>query len=119
MRSFKRSDRLSEQILRDISSMMEYVLGDQLSSLVTFTHVKLSSDLKYATVYYSYFGNKETPESVQQFLERAKSKIRHDLGQKLKIRRIPELTFKFDPSIEEGIRIEQLLSEIKSNDNSK
>ena len=119
MRSFKRSDRLSGQILRDISSLMEHDLGDKLSSLVTFTHVKLSSDLRYATVFYSYLGNKETPESVQQFLERAKNKLRHDLGRKLNVRRVPELTFKYDPSIEEGIRIEQLLNEIKSDDQSE
>ena len=119
MRSFKRSDRLSGQILKDVSSLMEHDMGDKLSSMITFTHVKLSSDLRYATIYYSYLGNKETPESVQQFLERAKSKLRYNLGRKLNIRRVPELTFKFDPSIEEGIRIEQLLSEIKTDDQSE
>ena len=115
MRQFKRSTRLAEQVLRDLSNLMENELADQVSGMVTFTHVRLSDDLRYATVYYSVLGKDDDREATAEYFEREKKHIRHLIGRNLHIRHIPELTFRFDPSIEEGIRIEQLLNEIKSN----
>ncbi|MBW1720141.1 MAG: 30S ribosome-binding factor RbfA [Deltaproteobacteria bacterium] len=115
MRQFKRSVRLGEQMLRDISSLMLNELADHLPGLVTFTHVRVSDDLRYATVYYSFLGKASDREVVAGYLAHERKHIQHLIGRNLQIRRIPELTFKFDPSIEEGIRIEQLLNEIKSN----
>jgi ribosome-binding factor A len=84
-------------------------------AMITFTHVRLTDDLRYATVYYSCLGKEKEQELVAGFLEREKKKIRQLVGRNLRLRHIPELTFKFDPSIEEGIRIEQLLNEIKTD----
>ena len=115
MRQFKRSTRLAEQILRDLSRLMENELADLGSGMVTFTHVRVSGDLRYATAYYSVLGKENDRHVIADYLEREKKHIRHLLGSALHIRYIPELTFKYDPSVEEGIRIEQLLNEIKSN----
>jgi len=83
--------------------------------MVTFTHVKVSDDLRYATVYYSCLGEEKERNSVKNFLEHEKKKIRFLVGKNLKIHHIPEFSFKFDSSIEEGIRIEKLLNEIKAD----
>jgi ribosome-binding factor A len=115
MRQFKRSDRLSEQILRDISNVVETDFKDEVPGLVTFTHVRLSNDLRYATVYYSVLGSEDVRESTRLFLERTKKRIRQMVGTNLHVRRIPEFTFKYDKSIEQGIKIERLLNEIKSD----
>jgi ribosome-binding factor A len=115
MRQFKRADRLAEQILRDLSRLMENELAELGAGMVTFTHVKLSDDFRYATVYYSVLGKENDRHVIADYLEREKKHIRHILGRNLRLRHIPELTFKYDSSIEEGIRIEQLLNEIKSN----
>jgi ribosome-binding factor A len=56
MRQFKRSQRLSEQMLRDISLLLERELSEYARGLVTFTQVRLTDDLRYAKVYYSYLG---------------------------------------------------------------
>ena len=114
MRQFKRSVRIGEQILRDISGFMETDLRSQSPSMVTFTHVKVSDDLRYATVYYSCLGDEDARDRTADFLEREKKHLRALLGSNMQIRRVPELTFKFDSSLAEGIRIEQLLNEIKS-----
>ena len=115
MRQFKRADRLSEQILRDISNLVENELPVRPPAMVTFTHVRLSNDLFYATVFYSVLGSDENRESAKQYFEQNKKQIRQLLGGKLTTRRVPELTFKYDSSIEYGLKIEQLLNEIKSD----
>ena len=100
-------------MLRDISQLVQTELADSAPSLITFTHVKLTDDLRYATVYYSCLGDKESQDRTAGFLEREKKKIRHLVGRNLQLRHIPEFTFKFDRSIEDGIKIEKLLDEIK------
>ena len=114
MKQFRRSSRLGGQILRDISTLMEVELAERLSGLVTFTSVRLTDDLKYATIYYSVLGEEESRVKVADYFERRKKRIRHLVGKNLRMRYIPEFKFKYDPSIEEGMRIEQLLNEIKN-----
>ena len=115
MRQFKRSERVGEQILRVISKIMETELAESAPGMVTFTRVQMSADLRYATVYYSFLGSEKGQKSVDGFMERQSKRIRRQLGSKIRIRHIPELRFEFDPSVQEGARIEQLLNEIKSN----
>ncbi len=112
MKSFKRSDRVSGQILRDLSLYLDNELSEKIHGMVTFTHVKLSNDLRYATVYYSFLGDEDKRESVHNFLEQKTKIMRAYLSKIMNIRNIPELTMKFDVTIEEGIKIERLLNEI-------
>ena len=114
MRQFKRSQRLGEQIHRDISALLERELAELGPGMVTFTRVKLSDDLRHARVYYSYLGTPDDRDRVGEYLSKERRRIGHLVGRNLRIRNIPELDFKFDPSVEEGIRIERLLNEIKS-----
>jgi ribosome-binding factor A len=117
MKQYDRSTRLGEQILRDISELMDVELKEQLPGLVTFTFVKLTRDLRYATVYYSFLGSKKDRTRIDEYFQRERRRIRALVGRGLRLRHIPEFSFKFDPSIEEGMRIEQLLNEIKYDDN--
>jgi len=115
VRQFKRSDRVGELILRVISETMETELAESAPGMVTFTRVQMSGDLRYATVYYSFLGSEKGQKSVDGFLERQAKRIRKRVGSNIRIRHIPELRFKFDPSVREGARIEQLLNEINSD----
>lgn len=112
MRQFRRSDRLGAQMLKDISSLVDTEFADRLPAMVTFTHVRLTNDLRYATVYYSCMGDDQGREAVAQSLDRNKNKIRRLVAKNLHVRHVPELTFKFDPSVAEGVKIERLLNEI-------
>jgi len=115
MKQYKRSVRIGEQILRELSVTVGGTLVDRFAGLVTFTRVHVTDDLRYATVYYSYLGNESDKQSVDNFLRREAGKIRSQVGGPLRIRHIPEFKFKFDSSIEAGLRIEQLLNEIKDD----
>ncbi len=115
MKQYKRSTRIGEQILRELSSLFVREYTGRSPSMVTFTHVKVSDDLRYATVYFSCMGSPEEQQTTSEYLEAEKKKIRQKVGQSLQLRFVPEFAFKFDHSVEEGIRIEQLLNEIKSD----
>lgn len=116
MREFKRSDRLNEQIRRLVAEVLEQELVEFSAGMVTFTAVELSRDLRYAQVYYSFLGSDVDKVAVEGFLQRERRRIRSLVGKGLHIRHIPELTFKFDPSVESGMKIERLFNEIKRSD---
>jgi ribosome-binding factor A len=101
------------QIQRDISRLLEQELAEHVPGMVTFTHVKLSDDLRNARVYFSYLGDDDNRARVEEYLMRERKRIRSQVGRNLRVRQIPEIDFKFDPSVEHGLRIEQLLEEIK------
>lgn len=115
MKQYKRSVRIGEQILRSLPEALGDVLQERFAGLVTFTRVRVTDDLRYCTVYYSYLGKESVRESVDEFLRREAGRVRKAVGGPLSIRHIPEFKFQFDPSVEEGMRIEQLLNEIKND----
>ena len=115
MKQFKRSDRLAEQIRRVVSTVLEFELAELGHGMVTFTSVRMTDKLRQAKVYYSFLGTDEKRELIDGYLFAKRGRIRSKVGKELHIRHIPELEFEFDPSVEEGMRIEQLLNEIKDN----
>ena len=115
MKTFSRTDRVKAQMIRDISEYFDTELADKIKGLITITYVKLSKDLRYAIVFFSYLGEEANRQSVYSFLDRHKNHVRAYLAKVMKIRHVPEISFKFDPSIEEGLRIEQLLNEINND----
>jgi ribosome-binding factor A len=120
MRQFKRADRLRSQILRDVQNLLDEECALQLKEMVTFTDVEVSADLKYATVFYSALGGEEAKRRTAAYLSKIRNRVRSDLGKLLRIKNTPEIRFRFDPSIERGMRIEQLLNEIsKENEERK
>lgn len=112
MRQYKRADRLSGQILRDISLLFESGMQPPIPGMLTFTRVDLTTDLRYAKVYYSCFGTDEERAQLAEFFLREAPHIRARIGKGLRVRHIPEFRFVFDKSIEDSIRIEKLLNEL-------
>ena len=116
MRQFKRSDRLRSQILRDVQVMLEHECTARLQGLVTFTDVEISADLKYATIFYSVLGDDEAKQRASAHLTRIRKRVQSQLGALLRLKKTPEIKFEFDPSIERGMRIEQILNELSRKD---
>jgi ribosome-binding factor A len=116
MRQFKRSDRLRSQILRDVQVMLEHECTARLQGMVTFTDVEISADLKYATIFYSVLGDDEAKQRASAHLTRIRKRVQSQLGALLRLKKTPEIKFEFDPSIERGMRIEQILNELSRKD---
>ncbi len=87
-------------------------MADPGLATVTITAVKLTADLQNASVYYRVYLD-ENKEEVRMALRRANGFLRHKLAQTLEIRRVPELRFFYDESVEHGARIEELLGQIR------
>jgi ribosome-binding factor A len=86
---------------------------------VTLTAVRLTGDRSIAKVYYSVLGDQDQAENSQKALTRASGFLRSQLAQRLSLRRIPELRFYLDGSIEEGNKIEELFSKIREEEASR
>ena len=107
-----RIDKISEEVKREIGRIIQREIKDpRLPEMVSVTHVKVTKDLKYATVYISVLGDDEKKEKAILALKSAAGFIRHELGQNLLLRALPELIFKLDDSIEHGFYIAKLIEE--------
>ncbi|MFB3895004.1 MAG: 30S ribosome-binding factor RbfA [bacterium] len=111
-----RVERAQATIAQEISLIVLNEVKDPRVERVTITGVKLSKDLRNATVYFSVLGEKEEVEQAQLGLEKASGYIRHQLGEKVRLRYIPELLFRFDESITRAARITELLEQVKQEE---
>lgn len=107
-----RIDKISEEVKREIGRIIQQEIKDpRLPDMVSVTHVKVTKDLKYATVHVSVLGDDEKKKKAILALRSAAGFIRHELGQNLLLRALPELIFKLDDSIEHGFYISKLIDE--------
>ena len=104
-----RRDRVQETMRTELSEIIKRDLKDPRLGFVTITDVELSNDMSHAKVFVSIYGSEEEKRLSMQALESAKGFIRTNLGQRVRLRIVPELVFKEDNSIERGIRILELI----------
>ncbi len=115
----RRVDRIEEQLRMEISEIIEREISDPRVGLTTVTRVKVTSDLRNARVFVTTLGSEEDRKKTVQGLKSAAGYVRRSLSKRLHhLKRIPEIVFEYDESVEEEIRIEQLFDEIKSNPES-
>ena len=107
-----KTERLANVLSKEISSILMLEVKDQDIKFVTITNVDLSSDLSYAKVYCTVLED-EKKDKILKDLNNAKGFIRSELiKRKIEMRKIPELTFIYDESIEYGNKIEKIIKEI-------
>jgi len=107
-----RVSRVAERIKQEMSEILQRELKDPRIGFVTVTGVDVTNDLSQATVYLSVLGGDAQKEATLAALGKARGFIRTEIGRRIQLRHVPELTFKFDSSIEYGSRIERLLDEL-------
>jgi ribosome-binding factor A len=114
MYPYKRSQRLGEVILAEISDLIAREIKDPRIGFVTFTRVEMSDDLRYAKVFVSVMGSAPEKTRTLQGLSSATGYIRRHLGRALQLRYTPEITFLIDESLEHGAKIAQLLRQLQT-----
>ena len=127
-RRYPRMARVNEVVREAIGDELER-LSDPRLGLVTVTGVDVSADLRQATVYYSALGRSdkrgtgvvpglepEQRESTRAALQAAAPHIRASLGRQVRLKYTPELTFREDPSIAAGDRIESIIRDLHRDD---
>ena len=109
-----RIERVNNLIRQELSELLKRQVKDpRLGCFVTVTAVSTSADLKYAKIFVSRICNEEEKQETLTALTGASHFFRSELTKRLKLRRIPELSFQWDDSIERGAHLLQLIDEIR------
>ncbi len=104
-----RSNRIAEQMKKELGDIITRKIKDPRVGFVTVTDVDVTGDLQQATVYISSLGNDRERKETLKALVKASGFIRTEIGNRIRLRRTPEITFEFDSSIEYGNKIDALL----------
>jgi ribosome-binding factor A len=108
----KRAVRVGDQILKEIAVLLLERVKDPRVRAVTVTGIRLSDDLKLARVYYSVLGDEKEIKRAQSGLDRAKGFIKREIGMRMALRYIPQITFVHDPTLESASRMDRFFKEM-------
>ncbi len=114
MATSRRVSRVAELIKREVSQMLIHDIKDDRvgSGLVSVTDVVVSGDLQHAKIFVSVYGSEEAKIETMAGLKSATGFVRTELGQRVRLRRTPEVIFQEDPSIERGTKVLSLLNQL-------
>ncbi len=117
MANSRRVSRVSASIKREVSQMLLNGIKDDRvgSGMVSITDIDLSGDLQHATIFVSIYGTEEAKIETMEGLKASTAFVRRELGNRIRLRRTPEIIFKEDTSLERGDRMLHLLNEISQN----
>ena len=108
-----RPDRVGDQIRQELSELLARgVVHDPGIGFITLTRVQVTADLQIARVYYTTMGDPSARKDTAKALKRATPFFRRHVGERLQLRRVPELEFRFDESVAHQDRIEQILRDL-------
>jgi ribosome-binding factor A len=113
----ERMRRVNEAIRESLAEAVGE-LKDPRIGFVTITAVKTSTDLRQARVYVSVLGNERKREKTIAGLQSAHGVLQAKLADELRMKRTPQLTFEYDPTVEQGMRMSQLIDELAPDDNN-
>ena len=108
--------RLSEEIKRVVGRIVAMELKDPRVGIACVVAVDLSADLGYAKIYVRILGDEEETQSAMKGLRNATGHIRSELGERTRLKYIPEISFHLDETAEHAERIEELLRRIHDHE---
>ena len=112
-----RPDRVGDEIRRELSELLSRgQVHDPGIGFITLTRVQVSADLQMARVFYTSLGDAQALRDTARALERATPFLRRQIGERMRLRRVPELAFRFDESITHQDRIEQILQDLHKDE---
>ncbi|HTO75623.1 MAG TPA: 30S ribosome-binding factor RbfA [Thermoanaerobaculia bacterium] len=114
MPASRRPQRVALLVREELSRLVLMVAHDPDLRRVTITDVEMPGDLRSARIYFSCLGTEAERELAKAALNRAAGYLRREVTQRCGLRYAPELTFRFDETLERGARIEELLAKVKS-----
>jgi len=117
-KDFTRTQRLGEQIRRELSVLVQNEVKDPRVSMVSFTAIKLSRDLSHATVYCTLMNKDDKTETIQA-LNRASGFLRKKLAAEINARIVPALKFVYDESLDRGTHLTELINAARKDDADK
>ena len=114
-----RTERLAEQIRQEASAVLAREVHDPGVGFVTLTKVRVTPDLQVARIYFTTLGDSAARAQTERALARVAPFLRRQLADRLRLRRVPDVSFVFDQSVAHQARVEELLLEIHQQDASR
>ncbi|MDD4939342.1 MAG: 30S ribosome-binding factor RbfA [Candidatus Omnitrophica bacterium] len=108
-----RQEKVSEALKQEISSIIQSELKDPRLGFITITRVEITHDLRYAKVFFSVLGQEEDYKKTKEALDSGLGFIRRLIAQRIRLRFVPEISFKEDRSAEYSVQIQKALDEVK------
>jgi len=116
-REYARTDRVGQQIQKEIATILMREIKDPRLSMTTVSSVEVTRDLAYAKIFVTFFNdNKEEIKSSLEVLTEAEGYIRSLLAKRLRARIMPHLRFVYDNSMSEGVRLSALVDKAVASD---
>ena len=108
-------------MIRDLASVLEEDLKDRPPHMITFTRSEISRDLRFAKVYFSVLGGEDEVSACLEFLKRHAGVIKKIIGNKMRLKHIPDIRYVYDKAGDNVLRIGEILNKIKieSDDNDE
>ena len=115
MNNNRRIEKVSSLLKKEISLILMNDLNDDLilENFVSVTKIELSADLQYSKVFISTSADEKTKHTIIENLNAAKNKIRFLLCQRVKMRRMPDLVFKIDRVLDQGLEVLKVLDKLR------
>lgn len=107
-----KNEKMNHIVQKAISEIIQFDLKNPKVGFVTITDVQVTNDNSYAKIFVSFLGKEERTQAGLKALNQSKGFIRSELAKRLSIRKTPELIFEIDRSLEQGNRIEKILSDL-------
>jgi ribosome-binding factor A len=111
--------------MRRVNEALREVLSEGIGSLkdprigfVTVTGVDTSPDLRHATVYVSVLGSEKKRDATIAGLQSSHGVLQTRVNRELRLKRTPQLTFEYDPTVERGVRLSRLIDELNADENT-
>lgn len=105
-----RNERVRKALMKEIADIIQKDI--KTAGLVSIMDVEVAHDNSFAKIFYSVFGNDEQKQKTKETIDKNTSKIRYEIGKRIRLRLTPELRFVFDDSIERGTKVTELLNKI-------
>ena len=112
VQEFSRTQRVGGQIQRELAQIIQQELRDPRLGMVTISAVEVSKDMTHAKVFITLMNPDQDVEATLKVLKKASGFLRRALGKRIMLRVLPELHFIYDSSIDEGMRISNLLDAV-------
>ncbi|MGL1832909.1 30S ribosome-binding factor RbfA [Rhodocyclaceae bacterium SMB388] len=118
-KEYSRSQRVVEQIRRELAELIRTEVKDPRVGFITLTDVEITPDYAHAKVYFTSMQGSDGVDEILVGLRRASGFLRRELGRRVRIHTTPELHFHYDKSVEEGSRLSRLIDEVVREDESR
>ncbi|MDX1915653.1 MAG: 30S ribosome-binding factor RbfA [Methylophilus sp.] len=112
-KEFSRNTRIAEQMRRELADLLQFEIKDPRIGMVTITEVEVSGDMAHAKIFYTAA---KASASTQQGLEKSAGFLRTQVAKRMLLRTVPQLHFVYDDSIDNGMKMAQLIDAALASD---